>query len=68
MEKHQLKGLCYNCDENYSPRHKCKKQKLFMAISDEEVDGRIQEEVTPITKEVPLLSKTGEEPQISLHA
>jgi hypothetical protein len=37
----QLKGLCYNCDEKYFPRHKCKEQKLFMAISEDisEDDG-----------------------------
>jgi hypothetical protein len=32
-DKCQLKGLCYNCDEKYFPGHKCKEQKLFMAIS-----------------------------------
>lgn len=36
-------------------------------IFDEEVDGKTQEEVTPITKEVPLPNQPGEEPQISLH-
>jgi hypothetical protein len=43
MEKHQLKGLCYNCDEKYSPRHKYKEYKVFVAISkdisNDEVDG-----------------------------
>jgi hypothetical protein len=24
MVECQLKGLCYNCDDNYFPRHKCK--------------------------------------------
>jgi hypothetical protein len=32
MVECQLKGLCYNCDEKYSPGHKCKEHKLFMAI------------------------------------
>jgi hypothetical protein len=32
MEKIELKGPYYNNDENYSPRHKGKKQKLFMDI------------------------------------
>jgi hypothetical protein len=29
----QLKDLFYNCDDKYFPGHKCKEQKLFMAIS-----------------------------------
>jgi hypothetical protein len=33
MVEHQLKGLCYNCDEKYFPRHKCKEQNIFMDIS-----------------------------------
>jgi hypothetical protein len=33
MDEHQLKGLCYNCDDKYFPRHKCKEQNIFMAIS-----------------------------------
>jgi hypothetical protein len=33
MAKCQLKGLCYNCDDKYFLGHKCKEQKLFMAIS-----------------------------------
>jgi hypothetical protein len=41
MVEHQLKGLCYNCDEKYFPGHKCKERKLFMAmtedVSEEEV-------------------------------
>jgi hypothetical protein len=33
MVECQLKGLFYNCDDKYFPGHKCKEQKLFMAIS-----------------------------------
>jgi hypothetical protein len=32
MVECQLKCLCYNCDEKYFMGHKCKEQKLFMAI------------------------------------
>ena len=35
MVECQLKGLCYNCDEKYFPGHKCKEQKIFMAISED---------------------------------
>ena len=34
MAEHQLKGLCYNCDEKYFLGHKCKEQNIFMAISE----------------------------------
>jgi hypothetical protein len=35
MVERQLKGLCYNCDDKYFLGHKCKEQKLFMAISED---------------------------------
>jgi hypothetical protein len=35
MVECQLKGLCYNCDEKYFPGHKCKEQKIFMAMSED---------------------------------
>jgi hypothetical protein len=33
MVDRQLKDLCYNYDEKYFPRNKCKKQNICMAIS-----------------------------------
>jgi hypothetical protein len=47
MVEHQLKGLCYNCDDKYFPRHKCKEQNIFMAVS-----GDVSEEDV----EAPLVS------------
>jgi hypothetical protein len=44
--EHQLKGLCYNCDEKYFPGHKCKEKKLFMAISEDIFDDEV--EVIPL--------------------
>jgi hypothetical protein len=35
MVERQLKGLCYNYDDKYFPDHKCKEQKIFMAISED---------------------------------
>jgi hypothetical protein len=35
MIERQLKFLCYNCDDKYFPRHKCKEQNIFMAISED---------------------------------
>jgi hypothetical protein len=42
MVEHQLKGLCYNCDEKYFLGHKCKEHKLFMAISEDVVEDKIE--------------------------
>jgi hypothetical protein len=50
MVEHQLKGLCYNCDDKYFPGHKCKEHKLFMAISEDVSDEDVEvspEEVLP---------------------
>jgi hypothetical protein len=51
MVEHQLKGLCYNCDDKYFSSHKCKEQKLFMAISED--------------IETPLVSESPETPNIT---
>jgi hypothetical protein len=51
MDECQLKGLCYNCDEKYFPGHKCKEQKLFMAISK---DVPEEDVIVPIVEELSL--------------
>jgi hypothetical protein len=50
MVERQLKGICYNYDDKYFLRHKCKEQNIFMAIS-----GDISEEdiETPLVFESP---------------
>lgn len=35
MAVRREKGLCYNCDEAFVPRHKCVKQQLFLIVGDE---------------------------------
>jgi hypothetical protein len=50
MAECQLKGLCYNCDDKYFPGHKCKEQKLFMAIFEEISE---EDEETPSISESP---------------
>jgi hypothetical protein len=50
MVEHQLKGLCYNCDDKYFPGHKCKEQKICMAISEEISE---EDEETPSMYESP---------------
>jgi hypothetical protein len=72
MVEFQLKGLCYNCDDKYFPRNKCKEQKLFMVISkdvsNEEFEVSPKEEL-PKTDDPTLPSNPPKfEPLISLNA
>jgi len=53
MAERQLKGLCYNCDDKYFPGHKCKKQKLFMAISEDISEEDVE---TPLVSESPEIT------------
>jgi hypothetical protein len=59
MVEHQLKGLCYNCDDKYFSGHKCKEQNLFMAIS---------EDVSQEDVETPLVSESPETTDITPHS
>jgi hypothetical protein len=56
MVERKLKGLCYNCDDKYFPGHKCKEQKIFMAIS---------EEISEEDEETPSVSESPESTDIS---
>jgi hypothetical protein len=38
MVEHQLKGICYNCDEKYFPEHNHKEPMIFMAILEDVAD------------------------------
>jgi hypothetical protein len=72
MDEHQLKGLCYNCDEKYFPGHKCKEKNLFMAISkdvsEEEVETPLVSELPETIGITPSLDPPEVEPVISLNA
>jgi hypothetical protein len=72
MVECQLKGLCYNCDEKYFPGHKCKEQKLFMAISEdiqEDDDDTSPVPESPETSKInPPSDPPEEEPIISLNS
>jgi hypothetical protein len=70
MVEHQLKGLCYNCDEKYFPGHKCKEHKKFMAISEDVVDEEAKvspvEDLPPTDAPTPPSDPPEVEPLISL--
>jgi hypothetical protein len=52
MDECQLKGIFYNFDDKYFPKHKCREHKLFMVISkdvsNEEVEVSLEEELPKI--------------------
>jgi len=72
MAERQLKGLYYNCHEKYFPSHKCKEQKIFVAISEdipeEDVDTPLVPESPEITDINPPSDPPEVEPIISLNA
>jgi hypothetical protein len=72
MVEFQLKGLCYNCDDKYFLRHKCKEHKLFMDISedvfDEEVEVSLEVELPKTDDPTPPFDPPKFEPPISLYA
>jgi len=73
MVEHQLKDLCYNCDNNKKNLgHKCKEYKLFMAISEdivgEEVNASHAIDLPKTTLVTPPSNPPEVEPIISLNA
>jgi hypothetical protein len=72
MVECQLKGLCYNHDENHFPGDKCKDQKLFMAISEdileEDVETSLVAKSPKITDIKPPTNPLEVDPIISLNA
>jgi hypothetical protein len=72
MVECQLKGLCYNCDDKYFLGHKCKEQKIFMAIyediSEEDVETPLVSESPETTDITPPSNPPEVEPIISLNA
>jgi hypothetical protein len=54
MVEHQLKGLCYNCDEKYFSKHKCNEQNLFMVVTK---DISKEDVVVPPVEELPFPSE-----------
>ncbi|KAA8546866.1 hypothetical protein F0562_003295 [Nyssa sinensis] len=60
MQKRRVKGLCFNCDEKFVPRHKCKRSQLLL------LEGNYEESETD--DEEGAHANFRGEPKISLHA
>eukprot|EP00253_Pinus_taeda_P004919 PITA_04919 len=70
MAERRKQGLCYYCDEKYSPGHKCKEPKFFQIDA---TDYNSTEEDPPLEEHEPLEDDNQQEnvsdgPVISLHA
>lgn len=37
MQARRDKGLCYRCDEKYSPGHRCKNKELWLLVFSDEM-------------------------------
>lgn len=61
LKRKRSLGLCFSCDERYSPGHKCKQPQLFImegADDDDDDDSENDEEEEP-TPEITLHALTG---------
>jgi hypothetical protein len=71
MVECQLKGLFYNCDDNFFPGNKCKELKLLMTnfkdVANEEVEASSMEDLPHIDDTTSLDDSPEVEPLISLH-
>ena len=60
MEAQRDEGLCYNCDENFGPGHRCETQLVFIleTVADAEESAEVEEasneEEEPATTEISL--------------
>ena len=51
MVELQLKGIFYNCDEKHFPKHKCKEQNIFMAISEDVSEEEVEAPLVSVSPE-----------------
>lgn len=66
MASHRERNLCYNCDETFTPQHRCK-GRFFMLISEEDLDIPDDEDLSPPT--VPTESPLSlSDAQLSMYA
>jgi hypothetical protein len=63
LKERRDKGLCFNCDDKFSPGHKCKKLFLIEGIYEEDNERPSEEEARETWEDDEL-----EIPEISLHA
>jgi hypothetical protein len=72
MVERKLKGLCYNCDDKYFSGHKCKEQKIFVAISEDISEENVSAPLVSLSPKPTDITPPSDppevEPVISLNA
>jgi hypothetical protein len=64
MDEHQIKGLCYNCDEKYFSGHKCKEKNIFMAISHDISKEDVETPLVFVSPEPTDITPTSDPPKV----
>jgi len=64
MVERQLKGLCYNYDDKYFLGHKCKEQKIFMAISKDISEEDVETPIVPESPEITDITPPSNPPEV----
>jgi hypothetical protein len=66
MVEHQLKGLCYNCDDKYFPGHKCKEQNIFMAILEDVLEEDVEAPLVSVSPKPTDITPLSDPPEVEL--
>jgi hypothetical protein len=61
---HQLKGLCYNCDEKYFPGHNCTEKNIFMAISKDISEEDVESPLVSVSLEPIDITPPSDPPEV----
>jgi hypothetical protein len=64
MVEHQIKGLCYNCDDIYFLGQKCKEQNHFMAISRDILEEDVETPLVPESLEITDINPPSDPPKV----
>lgn len=69
MQLRKAKGLCFNCDEKYSPIHRCQNKKLLLLQWSEETSNSSDQEISDFVVELEEGTTVEEiDPKTSLNA
>lgn len=69
MKERRERGLCYNCDEKFSPGHRCKVQKLYLMEGNWPVESIDEPTIETAVEQADDLPDHQEDtPEISFHA
>jgi Reverse transcriptase (RNA-dependent DNA polymerase)/Retroviral aspartyl protease len=63
MQVRRQQGLCFNCDEKFTPDHRCKGRSTLLYLEDVEEDSGDSDNQNPV-----LIEPESTEPEISLNA